>query len=484
MARLGSIPHRVRTPERGQPGRGQPDLRVIDASGAPVSSAHEPVLAGNIEGRLLGALFVAAAVMYLGIYALEAPVRFALYTAGKDNLIFVRDVLIVGPLSALLAAYGLRLRLHPAFVVFGMLMAFHGLVQMGTIGSFMAAGYGVKILINLLFGFFVAGLLLQPGNKVLTILAMIWCVTILGVCLDKFVLTFPWTGIKTIVGDLNVDVSRDWQIQDPLARRVAGFTRSSISVAAFLPALTIIVMSRTRNWILRAFLMTVSLGAVALTTQKGSIIAFAPIGAVLCLPFAYRLKLLRFGCIAFMLIAIALPFLVMNLHMSHGTGVFSTESVYLRVAYTWPQAWQWIMHHSMLVFGVGLGGIGGPQRIYAPDNFNPADNFFLLLYAYFGVFAIIYLLVVCYLLLRRVTGSEERVVTATAIIAFIFGYGAVVSIIEDQSAALFLGAALGVLWRETIPVRVAPPRWAAVAPRAAGNVHPIGAAAPAVVRIR
>ena len=38
----------------------------------------------------------------------------------------------------------------------------------------------------------------------------------------------------------------------------------------------------------------------------------------------------------------------------HGTGVFSSESAYLRIAYTWPQAWQWITHHSMLFFGVGL----------------------------------------------------------------------------------------------------------------------------------
>ncbi len=450
-------------------------------AGAPIASD----VAGNIDSRLLGALFAAAAVCYLGVYALEAPIRYVLYNAGKDNLILLRDGFIVGPLALLIAAYALRLRLHAAVVVFGMLVVFHGLVLMGTIGSALAVGYGIKIVINLLFGFFIASLLLQPGNKVLTFLALIWCITILGVCLDKFVMTFPWTGIKTIVGDLNVDVSHDWEIQDPLARRVAGFTRSSISVAAFMPSLAIVLMSRTRRWLLRAFIMMGSVGVVALTTQKGSIIAFAPIAAVLCLPSAYRLKLLRFGCIAFIVAAVALPFLVMNLHMAHGTGVFSTESIYLRIAYTWPLAWQWIMHHGMLLFGVGLGGIGGPMRVYAPDNFNPADNVFLLLYAYFGVFAFLYLILIAYLVLRRVTGSQERAVTATAIVAFIFGYGGVVSIIEDQSAALFLGAALGVLWRETIPV-IVPSRWAPVMRRdAAGdNVRPIGVATPAFGRLR
>jgi hypothetical protein len=351
---------------RGAPTRARHNLRIIDAPRAAESIGRAPVtpdLAGNIDSRLLGALFVAACVAYFGVYSLESPIRFVLYNAGKYSLILLRDGLLVGPIVLLIAAQGLRLRLHPAVVVFGVLIAFHGLVLMVTIGSPKGAAYGVKILMNLLFGFFVAGLLLQPTNKVLTFLAMIWCITIVGVCLDKFVVTFPWVGMKTIVGDLNVDVSKDWQIQDPLSRRVAGFTRSSIAVAAFLPPLTIILMSRARNWLLRVFLMAVSFGMVALTTQKGSIVAFAPIGAILCLPSSYRLRLLRLCCVAFIAAAVALPFLVMNLHMEHGTGVFSTESVYLRIAYTWPQAWQWITHHSMLLFGVGLGGIGGPQRV-------------------------------------------------------------------------------------------------------------------------
>src|SRR5205814_10062196 len=138
-------------------------------------------------------------------------------------------------------------------------------------------------------------------------------------------------------------------------RRVGGFTRSSLCVATFVRGLAILLMGRLRHWLLRGFVMGVSLGAVALTTQKGAIIAFAPIGAVLCLPPAYRLKLLRLGCLAFIVATASLPFLVMSLHMSHGAGVFSNMSMYLRVAFTWPDAWQWITRHSMMMFGVGLG---------------------------------------------------------------------------------------------------------------------------------
>src|SRR5271154_3615603 len=76
--------------------------RVAEIVGqAPVEPEQD--LAGNIDSKLLGALFVAASVVYLGIYALEAPVRYALYVAGKDNFILLRDGLIIGPLALLIA---------------------------------------------------------------------------------------------------------------------------------------------------------------------------------------------------------------------------------------------------------------------------------------------------------------------------------------------------------------------------------------------
>ncbi|MDR3401551.1 MAG: hypothetical protein P4L99_03550 [Chthoniobacter sp.] len=402
----------------------------------------------NIDSQRFATAFAVCGVLYLCIYALEAPIRYGLFLAGKDSLILLRDGLMIGPLVLLFAVQVLRLRLQPAFWVSAILVLFHGLVLMGTIGSFSGVAFGIKVLMNLLFGFFAASLLISPGDRTLKVVMVIWLLIVIGVCLDKFVLTFPWTGIKTVIGDLNVDVSKDWQIQDPFARRVAGFTRSSIAVAAVLPCLTIVLLCRTKNLLVRVIIAAVAVGGVFLTTQKGSVIAFAPIAAILCLPNA-RLPRLRACFLAFLVIAVGLPLLTSDLHMDHGAGVFSTESLYLRIAYTWPDAWRWIDRHQMLCFGVGLGGIGGPQRLYAPDNFNPVDNIIVLLYGYFGVFAIFYCAIISFLALRPVTGSRQRVETAVAIVAFAFGYGAVLSVIEDQSASLFLGAALGVLWRET-----------------------------------
>jgi hypothetical protein len=425
------------------------------ASAMPVGGAADRDFAETALGRM----FLLGALIYLSAYGLEAPIRYVLYLGGKDSLILARDGLIIGPLVVLFAARALRLQMPSIFLVSGALLAFHALVLIGTVGSFVGAAYGVKILVNLLFGILLAGMLVAPGPKTFRFLLLVWLVTLVGVGLDKFVMTFPWTGIKTIVGDLNVDVSKDWQVQDTLARRVAGFTRSSICIAVFFPPLAIVMMSRVRHWLPRLIIGAGAFGAVALSTQKGAIIAFAPVLAILMLPRAARLPLLKLACLGFMAAAIALPVLTYGLHMSHGSGVFSTESIYLRIVDTWPRAWEWIDRHQMLLFGVGLGGIGGPQRFYAPNLFNPADNVFILLYAYFGVFAFIYLIAVLNLVLRPVTGDRDRVVTALALLAFCFGYGIVLSMLEDQSAPIFIGAALGVLWRETRPATKTVPRW-------------------------
>ncbi len=409
----------------------------------------ETVGGSNIDSQSFATLFAICAGFYLMIYSTEAVIRYGLYLIGKDSLILIRDMLMVAPMFFLAASQAFRLQLHAAFMVWATLMAFHAMVLIGTVGSPEGAVYGAKVLMNLLFGFFAAGLIISPSPRMTRWMAFLWIVIVIGVCLEKGGVTFPWLGIKTVIGDLSVDVSKDWEITDPLAKRVAGFTRSSIAVASILPCLTIVLLCKLKHPILRYLMALVAVGAVFMTTQKGSIIALIPIAGILCIQPLRQQGRLRIAIIAFLCLAIGLPLITLGLHMQHGAGVFSTESLYLRIAYTWPDAWKWIVNHQMLWFGVGLGGIGGPQRLYAPDYFNPSDNIAILVYGYFGVFGILYTGLVLIMAMRPITGSYERVTPALAILAFAFGYGIVLSVIEDQSASLFLGAAVGTLWRET-----------------------------------
>ncbi len=414
----------------------------------------EMIAGSNIDSPAFVTFFTFCMAVYLSIYSLEAPIRYGLFMVGKDSLILMRDGLIIAPLFFLAASQSLRLQLHAGFVVWAVIMAFHAMVLVGTVGSPEGAVYGAKVVMNLLFGFFAASLLISPGPRMTRWMALLWFLIVLGVCLEKGGMTFPWLGIKTVIGDLSVDVSKDWEITDPLAKRVAGFTRSSIAVAAILPCLTIVLLCKMKSetpkhLILKGLMALVAIASVFMTTQKGSIVALIPIAGILCVQPVRQPARLRMAFLFFLALAVFLPIWTVGVHMKHGAGVFSTESLYLRVAYTWPDAWKWILNHQMLWFGVGLGGIGGPQRLYAPDSFNPSDNIAVLLYGYFGIFAILYVGIVSVLALRPVTGSIQRVTPALGILAFAFGYGIVLSVIEDQAASLFLGAAVGVLWRET-----------------------------------
>ena len=93
----------------------------------------------------------------------------------------------------------------------------------------------------------------------------------------------------------------------------------------------------------------------------------------------------------FALLAVALPLFTPGLLMPQTGGVFSFASFAMRISLTWPDAWRWILNHEVFPFGVGLGGIGGAQRFYAANFFNPSDNLFVYLYANFGVFGLVYL---------------------------------------------------------------------------------------------
>ena len=115
------------------------------------------------------------------------------------------------------------------------------------------------------------------------------------------------------------------------------------------------------------------------------------VGVLLCAPAWSRYSLLCTACLAFALIDVALPLFTAGLLVGDSGGVFSLTSFAMRIVRTWPEAWEWILHNEVFPFGVGLGGIGGAQRFYAANFFNPSDNFFIFLYANFGLMGVVYL---------------------------------------------------------------------------------------------
>ena len=171
-------------------------------------------------------LFTSCAVVYVLIYACEGVVRYGLYNLGHDDAILLRDLLMVGPLALLFARQSFRGHVHPAFAAFAAIIAVHGTIAALNLGSYLPVIYGAKLLVNVLFGFVASGQLVRPGRRTLLVFVLIWLITLTGIVLDKFLITFPWTGLETHVGGIRVDVSRGWDIDDTFRRR----TQSKLSL--------------------------------------------------------------------------------------------------------------------------------------------------------------------------------------------------------------------------------------------------------------
>jgi hypothetical protein len=391
-------------------------------------------------------LFVFCLTLYIALYAFEGLARYGLFLLHIDGAILARDLLIDVPLLVLLIAQIMRAKLDPAYVVFGFLMTVHGLMGYLNLHTITPVLYGAKLLVNVLFGMVAAPLLITPGRSVTRVFAAIWVISVGALVVDKLGVAFPWTGLQTNIGGINVDVSHDWQITDLIDRRVAGLSRSSISAATLVPMLAMILCFRTRLPVVRAVILLATYGVVFLTTQKGALLALLLAGGCIMVPGKLKLPALRTAAVFAAVVVIAAPILMQGLLIQHADGVFSTSSFAMRAGDTWPRAMKWIAWNDNFPFGVGLGGIGGAQRLYAPDFYNPADNLFVLLYAFFGLFGVAYLVLLPLLALRSRV-SQAVAEPAVALLVFMLGYGVVLSMIEDQMAALSFGIVIGALWQ-------------------------------------
>lgn len=392
-------------------------------------------------------LFTICGLAYVAIYAFEGALRYGLHAIGTDNVILGRDLLVVVPVVVLLFYQALRTQLHPGFAVFGAIVLGHGLIGVLNFHTSVPLIYGAKLLLTVLFGFLAAQTLVSAPGWVAFTIGLLWVASVAGVVLDKFVFTFPWIGMETHIGGITVDVSRGWDISDSFERRAAGFTRSSISAAMLMPILALMVVSRFRSYLLRMVVLLITAGAVFLTTQKGSLLAISVVLLVLAAPRSMRYSLMSLAAVGCAAIAVLLPIFTQGLLMVQDGGVFSLSSFAMRITDTWPDAWRWIGLHDIFPFGTGLGGIGGAQRFYAPDSFNPADNVFIFLYANFGVLSFLYLGWMLRQGLRQPFETRSVALTPLAILTFSLGYGAALSMIEDQMSALFIGASVGMLWQ-------------------------------------
>lgn len=411
-------------------------------------------------------------VVYMSFYTFESPIRYVFNMMGMDSLIFIRDVCIVIPLLLIFMYQIFTRKVHIAFYVYLFIVIFHGFIIVYNAHSAMAGVFGAKLLITCLVGAIAARTFFEPGRKFLLFILMLWSVTCVGVAVEKYLVDFPWIGMEATVGGMKVEISRDWQTSGA-DKRAAGFTRASINTAHLVGLIALILMFHLNVPMLRWFIGLVTLVVLYWTTQKGAILVFGILLGLLAILPRRPVMAMKFGLFFMLALDIGLPVMMPGYYMDKSEGMFSLYSFNIRVEDMWPRAWHWIDSAELFPFGVGLGGLGGGQRFFAPYAWDAADNLFILLYAYFGFLGLIYIFWTCLAVLRVKKDAPNSAVHALATIMFIVGYGVVISIIEDQMGSLFLGASLGWLYEQLRRQREEKPLeedyYPAIAPAAAAQ---------------
>ena len=393
------------------------------------------------------ALLSVAVSVYLLVYGFEGPIRYGLNVLGQDELIFARDVVLAVPVVLMFIGQFLRHNVHPAYYAYVFVVGLHGLVMVLNTGSWVAVAYGAKMLLSMLAGALASRLLFQPSRAALLGVFLLWLVTAGGVMADKYYVDFPWTGMRTVIGDIQVDVSHGWESSGE-DKRAAGFTRSSINAAALEPLLAFMLIFHLRRRLLRLLVAAVTMPVLYWTTQKGACLAYGlTIGCLLVAP-KRPITILRIAFVVAVILMVGMPLILPEFEMPTARGVFSLESLYARIGDTWPHAWKWIRAHDAFPFGVGLGGVGGAQRLYTTDGMELVDNMFVFIYANCGLMACAYLGWLAVTVLGQKHDGSRAVGQVLATLVFLFFYGCVISIIEDQIACLFLGGAATYLAQE------------------------------------
>lgn len=384
-------------------------------------------------------------VVYISFYAFESPIRYVLNMVGLDSLIFLRDLVIISLTLLVFADQLFKKNVAPYFWVFGFVVALHGAVMILNIGSVTAVAYGAKMFISMLFGAIAAFAIFKPSRPMLLYFATLWGISVVFIFLNKYFLEFPWTDLRTNLMGVEVEVSRDWTLSGA-AKRAGGLFRASINAGMLVPLLSLILVFHTKNYILRAAILIITIYILYLTTMKGSLLSYMILSCLILGSFAVNfITSARIWMYVAMVLMIVFPVVLPGYHMPDAEGQFSLGSFNLRIENMWPEGWDWVNEKGTFPFGVGLGGISGAQRIYAPTQINSADNMFLFMYAFFGVMTFAYLGWLAFTMTRvRKKTADIHLQLSVAILTFLVAYGIVLSMLEDQMANMFMGA--GAYW--------------------------------------
>lgn len=335
------------------------------------------------------------------------------YLCIKSSMLFLSYIPSLFGIAVVIsyyAYYGAAMRLHRSTGVFLALFVINisiGLLLGRHPGSIALACYlWSPFFIGLLFSIF------QLEDTFLKKVPIFWFIAVIGILLNSQI-SFPWTGETYEVLGKTMQASKQWWAIG--VERFSGFSRSSSITAIEITLPCIILLCTNIRLAYKIIIWLLSVIAVYLTTSKITLLItiVTPILLMLAVrrnssktkqiasisssSITHRKGFIKSSLIAMSLVVILTPIFSLSeksrsLNFA-SYGFISLASLYDRMAYMWPSAWNLLLDDDnpiAIASGRGLGGIGTAQTFFEPSRFNAGDNLFVYLHVTFGIASLLF----------------------------------------------------------------------------------------------
>jgi hypothetical protein len=417
------------------------------------SPGQRPVLHGafNLGASLRHFVSAMTCYLFLGFQVFGGVIRWFLDLSGTSFAIYLPNVLMLGCILMSQASDALRQRTRPAVVLFALMLLLCATTGYLNTGKGAQVAFGVWVLVPFFFGLACAPVLLAPSRIGLAVLSLLFCMAAGGVVLHA-VAELPWVGVNYSIGGVEVEGARDWQTSSG-AQRLSGFGRTSFDVGGQLLLLGGLLALHARSVFLRALLWLLAIGAIYLSTSKGSLLSLL-MTALAVEAVVRQSRAALTGIVALgVLWLLVPPVLGWTLDWTYAARTDINHPIFGsfidRMNDMWPRAWQLAFDHGLPLLGRGLGGIGVPVSVFEPRLENAGDNLFVYCGVLMGVLVLPVFAVGFTALFRLCARLDVGVARHALVMAVaVLWYGGVSNILEHAILGLGFGMVCSVLAAE------------------------------------
>lgn len=284
------------------------------------------------------------------------------------------------------------------------------------------------------------------------IFSVLFFIAVFGVFFD-YAFSVPWKGFEYTLGDAVIEGSRDWSTVG--VDRLAGFSRVSASTGILIALFSSYMIIYMRSYSGLLVVLFLSFSAIALTTNKASLLGL--LCALFVLFSKKNINLINLLAFSLIIFCVVLPFSTCfvnyDIDLSSESSEFLLSSFSDRLVRTWPGFIDIVNSYNLSEFGVGLGGVGAALKLFTVDaapgvflySLAVADSTVLYLWGIFGFLGVFIFVGLGWVIKRLLAYSSLDAVGFVSSMVAILAISLTTDVIESPACLVFIGIALGIL---------------------------------------